>query len=363
MLCRENIAAKKSYRNATKRDVLRSVASFGLGSVAVTGLATADKQESQEDLIHEASKGRRNSFINIISNSDQYNAVEEMITSGDFTPLFEEGVVYEVEEKHQRFDDNGLFAYIPTDNEQDDSLSVEITAYSANGNASELELWVKASERDRPLGVFYTSNETLVEEENGYVARFPGSSNYSSGPVQTNIDIPGWSDIRDAAESVIDSGQEILSGAADTFTNTANYLSDEASHWAEEAYEQAEPVIDNIDLNPVPNEEPPEDLVDEMNEIGAEHHYTVDLQRTCAYGAGLTIGAGIGITLTGAGAGAGTLAVVGGGVVATVAACTVTELVNTFKSDTSCSFRYAYVFEETNVWGDTENWYIAVPCE
>lgn len=353
-----------SNGNATKRDVLRSIASFGLGSVALTGLAVADDTEdSQEDHVHEVTQETEENFIDDISNSDQYNSVEEMITDGDFIPQFEEGVVYEVDEKHERFKEGGLVAHIPTDNKQDDSLSVEIAGYSPSSDASNLELWVKASNEDRPLGTLYTSNETLQEENKGYVARFPESSDYPSDTIQPQISIPGWSDIREAAQSVVDSGKEILSNTADTFNDTADYLTDEASDWAEEAYEQAEPIIENVDLDPTPEKEPPEDLVDEMEEIDAEHDFTVDLQRACAYGGTLTIGAGIGITLTGVGAGAGTLAVVGGGVVATVASCTVTELVNAFKDDTSCSFRYAYVFEETDVYGDTENWYVVVPCE
>ncbi|WP_154658615.1 hypothetical protein [Halopiger djelfimassiliensis] len=350
--------------NATKRDVLRSIASFGLGSVAVTGIAAADdKENSQENHIHEVSNERKEHFINEITKSKQYGSVEKMIVEGDFIPQFEEGVVYEVDEKHERFDDSGLVAHIPTDNKQDDSLSVDISGYSVSGDASELELWVRASNEDRPLGTLYTSDEILREEEKGYIARFPGSSDYPSDSPQPQINIPGWSDIREAAESVIDSGKEIISNTADTFTETADYLTDEASDWAEEAYEQSEPIIENVDLDPTPERKPPEDLKDEMNNIDAEYSFTVDLQRACAYGGALTIGGGIGITLTGVGAGAGTLAIVGGGVVATVASCTVTELVNAFKEDTSCTFRYAYVFEETNTRGDTEYWYIAVPCE
>lgn len=353
-----------SNNGKTKRDVLRSIAGFGLGSIAVTGVAAANNEkQSQEDSIHTAPEKTENKFIKKVKNSEQYNAVESMVTDGDFIPQFSQGEVYEIEKGHERFDTGGLLAFIPTLNTLDDSLSVDISGYSPSGNSSELEIWVKVSNENRPLGVLYTSNKTLQEESKGYVERFPASSDYPSDGLQPQINIPGWDDIREAAKSVIDSGKEILSDTADTFTETADYLTDEASDWAEEAYEQTEPLVENVDLDPTPEKEPPQDLVDKMNDIGADHEFTVDLQRSCAYAGSLTISGSISITLTGVGAGAGTLAVLGAGGLATIASCGVTEVINTFKSDTSCSFRFAYVFEETDGFGDTENWYIVVPCE
>lgn len=39
------------------------------------------------------------------------------------------------------------------------------------------------------------------------------------------------------------------------------------------------------------------------------------------------------------------------------------SLVNTCKADSSCSFRYAYVFEEKDIYRDTEHWYSTTACE
>lgn len=53
----------------------------------------------------------------------------------------------------------------------------------------------------------------------------------------------------------------------------------------------------------------------------------------------------------------------GAGGVVTVLDCEVFDLVNTFKIDSICRLRYAYVFEETDLYGDTESWVIAIACE
>jgi len=339
----------------TKRDVLRVAAGLGVGTLGIAATSDNVVAGDPEDSVEKASDNDKEHVIETIKKSDQYDAVEDMVIDGDFKPQFEDSSVYEL-------DKEGYIGIIPTENQQNDSLNVEIESHiPKDDNDGGIKIQVKVNDEDRLLGMLYANESTVEDEEDGYKEKFPESP--ESDELSPHS-LPGWSDIREAADSVVDSGQEVISGTADTFTDTADYLQDELSDGVDEAYEQSEALFDSVELDPTPDEDPPEDLVDEMDEIGAEHVETIDMNRACFYvGLTITLGAAKKITLTGIGAGAGTLVVVAAGSAITLGACQIFDLVETFGADIDCSFDYAYVFEEKGAFGNTENWYIAVPCE
>ncbi|ADQ68523.1 hypothetical protein C499_14025 [Halogeometricum borinquense DSM 11551] len=213
-----------------------------------------------------------------------------MITNGDFVPQFGKGDVYELVTAHDSVDQEGFVARVPTKNTLDDGITVTVGAYASSIGGEDLQVRVTATKGGRELATLYADAKTLENEENGYRNFIP--SNAQGGVISDSSvskqDIPGWSDIRDAAESVIENGQEILSGTADKFTETADYLGDELDGAVDEAYEQTEPLFDSVELTPTPDEEPPVDLVDKANELGAEYVETVDLKRSC-YIVGVTL--------------------------------------------------------------------------
>ncbi|WP_434522718.1 hypothetical protein [Halorubrum sp. AS12] len=285
-----------------------------------------------------------------------------MITDGDFSPQFGEAEVFELVTTHDSVDRDGFVARVPTENKADDDISVRIGAYAPSVDTGGLEVRVTASKNGRDLAALYVDAETIESEPNGYRSYAP--SEKDGGELSPQGILPGWDDIRDAAQSVIDSGQEIIDGAAETFTETADFLEDELNDTVDEAYEQTEPLFDAVEFTPTPDKEPPQDLVDSANELGATYVETIDLDRACyTIGLTLTLGNAVSVTMTGVGAGGGTLVALGGGIAATIGGCTLLDFINTFKADSSCSFRYAYVFEEKDITGDTENWLIAMPCE
>jgi len=355
----------------TKREILKTIGALGIGTAAtVTGSTAAAAEDTDGESVKKTDEQAEEQFLQGLRNSKEYGAVEAMITDGDFIPQFGKGDVYELVTAHERVNREGFVARVPTENTLDDGITVTIGAYASSIGAEELEIRVTATKDGRELATLYADAETIKSEQSGY-RNFTPANNPSSVISATTTHsgvtqqaIPGWSDIRDAAESVIDEGQEILNGTADTFTQTADYLGDELDGAVDEAYEQAEPLFDSVELTPIPDKEPPANLVDKANELGAEHVETIDLQRECyAVGVTLTVSGAVGISMTGVGAGTGTLAILGGGALATIAGCEVLDLINTFKSDASCTFRYAYIFEETDIYGDTENWLITVACE
>jgi hypothetical protein len=350
---------------ATKREILRAIGGLGLGTaVATTGSTAVAAEETDGKLVEEIDEKTEQQFLRQLRDSDEYNAVKGMITEGEFVPQFGKGDVYELVTEHERVDREGFVARVPTNNILNDGISVTIGAYAPSIDANSPEIRVTATKDGRELGTLYVDSETLKSEEEGYRDFFPATKPGAGGDLSTQGILPGWDDIREAAESVINSGQEIINGAADTFTETADYLQNELGDAVDEAYEQTEPLLDSVDLSPTPDKEPPAEVVDEMDKVGAEHVETIDLSRSCYYvGITLSIGAGVGVTMTGIGAGAGTLAIVGGGVLVTIAGCELLDLINTFKADSSCVFRYAYVFEEKDIYGNTENWYITAACE
>ena len=349
----------------SKRSFLQSIAGIGLGTFAIFGsskVATADGSDSLGQYASEADKESKKVFVEAVRNSKQYGVVKNLIVDGDFIPQFDDTVAYRLEKESEIANEAGLVARIPTKNKKGDPAEVEIFAFAPNNDVGQLELKVRASYGERPIGMLYTDNEILKEQTKGYVELFPSSSGDSTG-VQPFVFGFGWDDLRGAIDTVISEGQEIIDGAADTFNNTADYLENEASGWADKAYEYSDPLLEGI--TPTPGRDPPQELVDQMNQYGANHVETVDVQRSCIYvGLTLTVGAGITVTMTGVGAGAGTLAVVGGGVVATIAGCEILDMINTFGRDLEdCQYRYVYIFEQKDWKGDTENWYLAFPCE
>lgn len=350
---------QKEGLNQSKRQFLRSISTVGLGSITMAGMGAATSQSERSPHIEKASDETRNQFIRVVRNSQQYAAVERLITEGDFRPQFHKATVYEVGQRAEGADTAGLLATIATENLQNDPAEVELYAFSPQRDPDKLELKVKASYGDRPVGILYTDNE-IVKEAPGYVENFQASA--STMPDMSEVrPYLGIGDIRDAIDGVVDKGTDILEEGADKFTNTLDYLQEEGSDWVDEAYEYKEPLIDT--LSPTRSREPPEEIQEEMERQGAEYRTTIDLGRSCYYvGLTLTVGAGITVTMTGVGAGAGTLAVVGAGALTTLAGCEAIDLYNTFIRDT-CNVRYLYVYEETDVWGNTENWYIWFPCE
>jgi hypothetical protein len=372
----QNVSMAARTGPRTKRSFLHSLAGVSLGSFALAGSSLADDDLGQDE---------KNEFVEKVRNSEQYGTVKDAVVDGGFLPQFQDTTVRHVEDSEAESSDSGTVAVIPTNNTQDDPAEVTLVAFEPDDDPEELELKVKTSYDGRPLGTLYTDSE-VVQTPPRVTNTFPTTgSNYPTGPglfsthsteVQPmdcwveefcpkppDVTLPGFDDLRDAIDTIVEEGNSIIDGTAERFHDTAEYLRNEGADWAEEAYEYKEPIVEGV--TPTPSRDPPEELVERMNDHNAEHVETIDLDRSCyLIGLSLSIRASVGVTLTGVGAGAGSLLVLGGGAVATIAACELKDLTRTFGSDLEdCKHRYVYVFEQKDRYGDTENWFLVFPCE
>lgn len=367
-------------RHQTKRGFLKSLGGLTLGSIALTQSALAERNEVDDD--------DRKEFINSIRNSDQYAAIEDYLVDAGFLPKWKEAAVYDVTEDEGISDESGRLAVIETESMiDDDPIDVTLTAFETD---NDLQLKAAASYDGMTMGQVYTNAD--IVEESGFTHTFPDTKSdtpkfspmmepddlprtntfpsFPSIPSWITDPLPGFSDIRDAVESMVSRGRDLISEGADQFHNFADWVQDEAAPYVDEAWEFGEKIWDFGDtvLNPELTQDPPEDLEDAMASEGFEHVATLNMRNSCFLIGGLTVTAGAAISITGIGAPAGGVLMAIGGAI--TSACLFYQMVRTYLDDKgTCDPQYVYFFKNEDfsetVGGESFDSMISVqvPCE